>query len=113
MPKYISASLTFCLTGAWPPPPALPVGVKLIDALPLTWGCVACLVTTGVPGRVVRVATGAAGIGTGVTVGPAVNGAGGGPSAGRHCGLVVLALDDGAGELVTGRAVAGIGVTVA
>src|SRR4051812_12566978 len=103
MPKYINASLTFCLTGAWPPPPALPVGVKLIGALPLTCGCVVCLVTTGVPGRVVRVATGATGTGIGVTVGPMEpDGAGGGPSAGRHCGLAPA--DGAGGALVTGRA---------
>jgi hypothetical protein len=85
------------------------MGVKLSGALPLSWGWVVCLETTGVIGLLVRVGTGEGwtGVATGVA-GP--SGAGGGPSAGRHCGMVPAA--DGAdGALVAGRA--GTGVTVA
>src|ERR1043165_8445811 len=102
MPKYINASLTFCLTGASPPPPALPVGVKLSGALPLTGPWLVWRETTGVKGRTVRVATGTGGFGTGVDVAAGPGGAGGGPSAGRHCGLALVAA--GGAALVTGRA---------
>src|SRR5262245_40633477 len=109
MPMYISASLTFCLTGASPPPPALPVGVKLRGALPLIGAWELCLLTTGVPGRVVRVGTAAvAGVKGVATVAAGPVGAGGGPSAGRHCGFVPVV--DGA--FVAGCD-AGTGVTVA